>query len=279
MLPGEDGAPKIDEDTLKTGAAADVVETDASTESQTEPQEEVVVSIGDEPADDAEEEQAAAPAWVKKVRQRNRELERELKETKKKLQEVVPKEVELGEKPTLENCDYDTTKYEQALTTWYDKKKKADERANAAKVESENAEKAWQQKLETYKQSKANFKAQDFDDVEAVALDVLDQVQQGIIVHGATDAALVIYALGKNEAKAKEMAAIKDPVKFAFAIAKLEGQLKVTTKKPSTVPETRINGNSKPSGAVDNTLERLRSEAEKTGDFSKVVAYKRSKRG
>ena len=82
-----------------------------------------------------------------------------------------------------------------------------------------------------------------------------------------------------TEAKAKEIAAIKDPVKFAFAIAKLEAQLKVSTKKPAVQPEGRIQGNARPSGTIDSTLERLREEANKTGDYSKVMEYKRKKRG
>jgi len=32
------------------------------------------------------------------------------------------------------------------------------------------------------------------------------------------------------------------------------------------------------SGTVDSNLERLRAQAEKSGDYSKVTAYKRSKR-
>lgn len=239
--------------------------------------EELVVSIGEEPAEPAAEEQPA-PEWVKKVRKRNRELERELKEARRKLQETgATKEPELGEKPTLQGYDYDTEKYEQALTSWYDRKRKADERAAKAQAEAERAEKEWQGRLANYQQAKAGFKAADFDEVEAVVLDLLDQTQQGIIVHGATDAALVVYALGKNEEKAKELAAIKDPVKFAFAVAKLEGQLKVTTRKPATQPEGRVSGDGRPSGAIDQTLERLREEAAKTGDYTKVAAYKRSK--
>lgn len=264
------------EETTKVGEET----TTAETTTVVEPEEEVVVTIGDEPAAETAEEEQPAPAWVKKVRQRNRELERELKETKRKLLEVTPSaEPELGEKPTLQTCDYDTEKYEQSLTSWYDRKRKADERAANAKVEAEKAENEWKARVSSYQEAKASFKAQDFDDVEAVVLDLLNTTQQGIIVHGATDPALVVYALGKNEAKAKELAAIKDPVRFAFAVARLEGQLKVSTKKPSTVPEGRITGNSRPSGSIDATLERLRSEAAKTGDYTKVAAYKRSKRG
>lgn len=239
--------------------------------------EELVVSIGEEPVVDATEEQSA-PGWVRKLRKRNRELDREVREARKKLQEIgSTREPELGDKPTLQGYDYDTEKYEQALTSWYDRKRKADERAIAAEAESKKAEQEWQARLGSYQQAKSGFKAPDFDEAEAVVLDLLDQTQQGVIVHGATDAALVVYALGKNEEKAKELAAIKDPVKFAFAVARLEGQLKVSTRKPTTQPEGRVSGDGRPSGAIDKTLERLREDAAKTGDYTKVAEYKRSK--
>ena len=177
----------------------------------------------------------------------------------------------------LQAYDYDTDKYETALTSWYDRKRKADEKAARDKAEAEKAEKSWAERLEAYQESKASFKADDFDEAEATVLEVLDQTQQGIIIHGATDPTLLIYAMGKNEAKAKEIAEIKDPVKFAFAIAKLEATLKVSTKKPATQPEGKIVGNARPSGTVDSTLARLREEANRTGDYTKVMAYKRSK--
>ena len=242
-----------------------------------EPKETIQVSIGDEPAAEPVEEQPA-PIWVKKVRERNRELEKELREARKQLQTIsAPKEPEVGIKPTLQTFDYDAEKYENALATWYDRKRIADDKSAAARQEAEKADKSWHERLAAYQTAKAEFKADDFDEVESVVLEVLNQTQQGIIVHGANDPALLVYALGKNESKAKELAAIKDPVKFAFALAKLEATLKVSTKKPATQPEGRISGNARPSGTVDSTLERLREDAAKTGDFSKVMAYKRSK--
>jgi hypothetical protein len=260
------------------GEEVKAVEPVADVATEEQPQEQIIVSIGDEPIADPEDSEPA-PAWVKKVRQRNRELEKELREARKKLETVsAPKEPEVGVKPTLEKFDYDAEKYEEALTSWYDRKKQADERAAKAREEAEKAEKSWAEKLEAYHEAKASFRADDFDEAEAVALESLDQTQQGIIVHGANDPAVLMYALGKNDAKAKELGAIKDPVKFAFAIAKLEAQLKVSTRKPATQPEGKIIGNSHPSGTVDSVLERLREDASKTGDYSKVIAYKRSKR-
>jgi hypothetical protein len=123
------------------------------------------------------------------------------------------------------------------------------------------------------------LKVRDYEESEAFAQDNLTVTQQGIIIQGSDNPALIIYALGKNTKRAKELASINDPVKFAFAVAKLETQLKVTTRKASTAPERTIaNGGGRLSGAIDSTLDRLRAEALQTGDLSKVMAYKRSKK-
>ena len=108
--------------------------------------------------------------------------------------------------------------------------------------------------------------------------DQFNVTQQGIIVQGADNPALVVYALGKNPKKAKELASITDPVKFAIAVGKLETQLKVTNRKAPPPPEKTLQGTGPKSGAVDSTLERLRADAEKTGDYTKVLQYKRQKR-
>ena len=82
----------------------------------------------------------------------------------------------------------------------------------------------------------------------------------------------------KNPAKAKELSSITDPVKFAFAVAKLEAQLKVTPRKAPPPPERAVRGTAPVSGTVDSTLERLREEAARTGDMSKVMAYRRQQK-
>jgi hypothetical protein len=87
----------------------------------------------------------------------------------------------------------------------------------------------------------------------------------------------VIYALGKNPKKAAELAKLTDPVKFAFAVAKLEKELKVTNRRAAPAPERVVQGTGRVSGAVDSTLERLREEAARTGNMTKVLQYKRQK--
>ena len=240
---------------------------------------EVVVTIG-EPTEENPEDHQPAPSWVKDLRKQNKELNKELREARQKLnQSAIVPEPALGAKPTLESLGYDATKYEQELETWHERKRKADESAAEKAREETSANEKWKAKLGAYNSAKTTLGVTDYEEAEEVVLDLLNPTQQGIIVQGAKDPALVIYAIGKNESAAKELAAIKDPVEFTFAVARLEGQLKVTSKKPATAPETRISGNSRPSGSTDSTLERLRADAEKTGDYSKVSAYKRQKRG
>jgi hypothetical protein len=141
-----------------------------------------------------------------------------------------------------------------------------------------NQQKAWKAKLDGYGRAKAELRVKDFEDAEAVAQELFNITQQGVMLQGADNPALVVYALGKNPKKAQELAAIKDPVKFAFAVAKLEKDLKVTNRKQAPAPERVITGTARSSGAVDSTLERLREEAARTGNMSKVVAYKRQKK-
>jgi hypothetical protein len=243
--------------------------------------EEVVVTIGDEPAPEPQET-TPAPEWVRELRRVNREREREIKELRDKLaakEAAPPPATDPGKKPTLEDHDYDTDAYEKELTAWYERKRKADEEVTRQLQAEQDQQKAWQAKLEGYAKAKTELRVPDYEDAEAVAQETFSVPQQSIIVAGAENPALLIYAMGRNPAKAKELAAITDPVKFTFAVAKLEAQLKVTPRKAPPAPEKPIRsiGGVSVSGAVDGTLERLREEASRTGDMTKVIAYKRQK--
>lgn len=243
--------------------------------------EEVVISINGEAPAPEEDEEARAPDWVRDLRKNYREEKRRSKELEQRLAQVEQRNTQavapLGQKPTLEKADYDTDRYEKDLTAWYEKKRQHDEREAAVKSEHQAVQKEWERKLESYQGAKAGLKVRDFEFAEDVVQDNLSVMQQGMIVQGADNPALVVYALGKNPKKAKEIASITDPVKFAFAVAKLETQLKVSNRKAQSSPERKISGTARPSGAVDSTLDRLRSEAEKTGDYSKVFQYKKQK--
>jgi hypothetical protein len=248
-------------------------------EIEPEDTEEVVVSIGEEAP--PPEEQTQAPEWVRELRKTNRELQRQNRELQNKLQttaQTETKPVVLGVKPKLEDHDYDADKFEAALADWFERKRKADEANARQEAEVMNQQKAWQAKLDGYGKAKAELRVKDFEDAEAVAQELFSITQQGVVLQGADNPALVVYALGKNPKKAKELSDIKDPVKFAFAVAKLEKELKVTNRRAAPAPERIVSGTGRSSGAVDSTLERLREEAARTGNMTKVIQYRSQKR-
>jgi len=252
---------------------------DQATDQDDEESDEVVVSIGEEAP--PPEEQTQAPEWVRELRKTNRELQRQNRELQGKLQTSAQTEIKpvvLGKKPSLEDHDYDAEKFEEALTHWFERKRQADEINAKQEAEVMTQQKAWQAKLEGYGKAKAELRVKDFDDAEAMAQELFNVTQQGVMLQGADNPALVVYALGKNPKKAQELAAIKDPVKFAFAVAKLEKDLKVTNRRAAPPPERIVSGTGRVSGAVDSTLERLREDAARTGNMTKVIAYKAQKR-
>lgn len=276
------------DDDLEQEIAQDVVienEGDAEiVDPELDDEDEVIVTIAGEspPQEQGEDdfEGRPAPQWVKDLRKKNRELERELKQVKTVPveQEQAKQTIVLGEKPTLEKFDYDAEEYEIALDTWYTRKREADEQDKIAKSEQEKQAEQWQGVLNSYNDKKANLKVRDFDDAEFEITSNLSQQQQAIILDGADNPALVVYALGKNKSRLEELSKITNPVKFAYAVAKLETQMKTTTRKATVDPEKKVKGNGNLSGTIDSTLERLRKEAETTGDYSKVVQHKRKMR-
>lgn len=240
--------------------------------------DEVVVSIGEDPPP---QEEDRAPQWVRELRKSNREKERKIRELEARLNAAPTetKPVVLGKKPSLEECDYDAEEYERKIAAWYEDKRLYDTEQAKAEAQRDAETKAWQGKLDSYARAKASLKVRDYDEAEAFALDTFTVTQQGIVLQGSEQPAVVIYALGKNQKKAKELSSITDPVKFAFAIAKLETQLKVTNRQATTSPErTIVSGGGRISGAIDPTLERLREEASRTGNMTKVIQYKTQKR-
>lgn len=245
--------------------------------------DEVVVSIGDpEPA--SEEDEHRAPEWVRELRKSNREKDRRLRELEQENTRLkgsaAPAAVVVGEKPTLEGCAYDGAKFEAELTAWHERKRQADEHQAAKEAEQKKQAEAWTATVESYQKKRSDLKAKlpDFDDAEDAVKAACSTVQQSILLDAADNPALVIAALGKNPAKLKEIAAMSNPVKFTAAIAKLETQLKLTPKKSAPPPERRVQSTVAGAAAVDNELDKLRADAAKTGDLSKVLEYNRQKR-
>ena len=247
--------------------------TDAEEEDQ---EEDRVVIIGDSEPEEEAEEHKEAPEWVKTTRKVNRNLTRENKRLKKQLEAATkPKEEEivLGPKPTLESSKFDDKQFEKNLLDWHEKSRKVEEQKRKQQETVEAQNKAWQEKQERYVTLQKEHKFKDFNDAEDAVKDAFNAVQQGIIVSGMEDPALVVYALGKNPKQLEELSKITDPVAFAIKLGKLEDKVR-TTKRKAPAPEKRVSGGRTGAGSIDRTLDKLREEASRTGDYTEVRKYK-----
>ncbi|MCJ0927915.1 hypothetical protein MTX11_07870 [Acinetobacter lwoffii] len=245
--------------------------------------EEFVITVGDEepePSDDDDFSGKPAPAWVKDLRKKEREARKRIKELEAQVQQAKPAEkpIEVGPKPKLADFDYDEDQFESAVEQWHERKRQVEQQQASKRAEEEKAQQAWQNKMQSYEERRQTVaaKVRDFEEVEEAAKDKLTPTQQGILIHAAENPELIMYHLGKNPNKAKELAEITDPIQFAFAAAKLDSQMKIQTRKPATQPEKKPSGSAGLAGAVDQKLAQLEAKAAKTGDRTELIKYKKS---
>lgn len=250
---------------------------------ETSEDEEFVITVGDEepePSDDDDFSGKPAPTWVKDLRKKEREARKRIKELEAQVQQAKPDEkpIEVGPKPKLADFDYDEDQFESAVEQWHERKRQVEQQQAAKQAEEEKAKQAWQTKMQSYEERRQNVasKVRDFEEVEEAAKDKLTATQQGILIHAAENPELILYHLGKNPKKAQELSEITDPIQFAFAAAKLDSQMKIQTRKPSTQPERKPSGSAGLSGVVDQKLAQLEAKAAKTGDRTEVIKYKKS---
>lgn len=245
--------------------------------------EEFVITVGDEepePSDDDDFSGKPAPTWVKDLRKKEREARKRIKELEAQVQQAKPTEkpIEVEPKPKLADFDYDEDQFESAVEQWHERKRQVEQQQAAKQAEEEKAKQAWQTKMQSYEERRQNVasKVRDFEEVEEAAKDKLTATQQGILIHAAENPELILYHLGKNPKKAQELSEITDPIQFAFAAAKLDSQMKIQTRKPSTQPERKPSGSAGLSGVVDQKLAQLEAKAAKTGDRTELIKYKKS---
>jgi len=235
-------------------------------------EEEIEISVGDTVVN--KEDSVEEAPWVKNLRKEHRELTKRNRELEEKAKAAEPAQVirTLGDKPTLQSCDYETDRYENDLQVWFAKKREFDERESKAALEKENVQREWQSRLDTYQKSKSRMRLQDFEEAEAAVVSGLSKTQQGILLEASDNSAVLVYALGKNPEKIKELAAISNPIRFNAALVRWESQVKVT-KKNVPQPDSSVP---KGSGQFSEnaTLEKLRKEAMASGDLTKVISYK-----
>lgn len=236
--------------------------------------DDVEVIIGDEPAPEAEK---SGTDLVRHLREVNREQARELANLRRATPvEEAPKPIEVGPLPTIEEHDYDADKHAAAVEAWAARKAEAAAQAADAEKVQEASKAASVAVFNDFNTKKTAMRARDFDVAEGVLVASLSPIQVKSILEACDNSANVVYALGKHPKKLAELKAITNPVKFIAAVVKLEGTIKVTPRRQAPDVDTSVRGSASLAPKVDKHLEGLENAAEKNGDRSKVIAYKRS---
>lgn len=224
----------------------------------------------DEEADEGnEQEKQRNPlrGVVKNLEREKKRLQKELDEMRKPAQQ----EPELGAKPTLEDVDFDQDLYDQKLVDWHEAKRKADK----VKTESEKQAQAVQAEYAAAADKIAGYK-----DHEAIVVAELSATQQGLLLQAmGKHAPKLVAALAKNADRLDELASITNPVQFVMKIAELKEKVTVSRTNPDKPkPTERVRSDAPAGGGNDRKLAKLEADAEKSGDRTALIAYKRSLR-
>jgi hypothetical protein len=270
-------------DELTLGATPDESTEGAQADDTTDDEPELVVTIGEE-APASEEDEADSPDLVNKLRKLNREKDRQLRELRNSkaatpVTSDTPAAAAPVPRPTMEECNFEEDIFAEKLTAWNEQQAQAKAAEQKKADEQKAAQAEWDAKLAAYNKQKASLKVANYEDAEDAVRTTFSQIQQSILIDAAKNAAHVVAALGTNPTQLKKLASITSPVKFAYALAELETQLKVTPRKAPPPPEHVVRGSAPVSaGKGDAQLAKLEAEAERTGDRSKVIAFRREQR-
>jgi len=247
---GEEVELKVEGDEVAVAEEIPAIEAEADVQDGTEPKaeddpgeepEELVVSFeGEEPQPEEEE----GTPIIRILRKQLREAQKQLKDAQK----AKPADMaeELGAKPTLQSCDYDDARFERELLDWKDRETKVKAKQAEQEADAEKAQAEWNATVARYNERKAKINVADFQGYEEEVQSVLSPVQFSIAVDVCEAPEVVVYALAKHPAKAKALADIANPIKFAVALAKMERDMKVSGTKPKPAPEKRLPADSVP---------------------------------
>lgn len=290
LTPGQDADPGSQPD---TGNAPE----DEQNENVTEETSDVIVEFdGKEIPDEDEDgvpldELKTAKPWVKKVRELNKERAKKLKIQEKEIEDLKKK---LAEKesiqdqqpnpaPLFEDFD-DVDEWVEATRVWAKEEAKVEARKEIeyetkAEKEARIIKERNDARMAKYNSSREALAktASDIESAEEVVTSILTPEYISTIVDLSKDPAKMLYALGKNPAKAKEYASL-GLLNLAHQIAEDEPGVTLKPRRPETLPEDKLEGRAATatgSKKIAEELDRLRSVAGETGDMTPVINFKK----
>ncbi|QPQ55589.1 hypothetical protein IC614_03025 [Allosphingosinicella flava] len=267
--------PEADEaEDTSEGEAGEGDEDDGEQAGDADASDEDVISFGGVDLRDEDE-----PEHISDLRRRYREQQRRLRELE---EATAPKVEDIGPKPNLDDYwDKDDPQgaFERDLLAWNDRKTQASLRLEQEREQQQALQREYEADVGQLETQRASLKVRDFDAAYDRVTGSLTEAQQAILVQVANNKAALVYALGKNPDRLDKLKAITNLAKFAGEVARLDMETRVS-RKPTTKPEGVVRGagtmNGK--GATDAKLARLEAEAEKTGNRTPLIQYRKTLR-
>lgn len=274
---GTDSSEQLPDDDLNADTDTDEAENDPADDGEVE------VTFGEKPDDDAQDDDDGETPVIRNMRKREREKDKKLRQVERELEQLrkaqqpqqqVP---ELPPKPTLESCGWDESEFEQKLIDWQKQASQVEQAKAKAQEQQQALVREAEAKRTAYQENAKKLKVKDFADAEEEVVSIFDQNRQSILLEAADNPALLVYALGKNPAQLERLSKITNLAKFAAEIGKLEKDLKVSKPTKPAPADTNLRSNAPASGS-SKKLAQLEADAERTGDRTKLIAYKKSLR-
>lgn len=217
-----------------------------------------------------EPEQKPDTNLVKRLRQ----IIREKSERVRALEQSVPRQsAELPPKPTLEGAEWDEEKFANDLLAWNELKRSHEKQRQQQQEAEQGVQQEFQEKAAKYLQEKQKLGAA-ADDAQEMVQAYTTVQQQAVLITVAQNPALFVLQAAEKPELLEQMASIHDPVKLAAFIARTEVNMSKTQTPQKPAPErqlTRVGV-----VATPKNLDALRTQAQKTRDYTQYFAAKRA---
>ena len=220
-------------------------------------------------------------ATIQQKDSRIQELEEQLSQYKPK--EPEPKQYVRLDKPNLSDpdIDYDEELYAEKYFAWKVQSLQEEYEHNQQVAKEEAIVKSYQEQEDQarnrYKENSKNIDKTILTNAENYVNEKFNEEQLYILLHKCKNTPLVVAALKANQKESEKLLNITDRIDFAVSILEFEKKLRVN-QRPSKAPEgdTRLSSNTRT--GVTKSLEQLEKEADRTGDRTAVINFKRQQR-
>lgn len=282
---GKGGKPEGDGNGAASDSDADEVE---------------VVLTGDSPAPDDGKGKPGLGRRQRKLLERNDRLKQEVSQAEQakealaaenrllrmQMQQRQQQEGKQPEKaPTLAECGYDEEVFAQKMQDYMSGTSRSALSEELKKYEHRQLQQQFERNrasaLEAHYERADKLKVPDYDVAEEKAMELLGRDFVADVAARLPDSEVVLYFLGKNPGKAREIAdlAARDPALAAVAIGELKAGLRVQPKGAKTnppEPDTPAGGGgASTASAWQRKLDKAVETANRTGNMDDVTRIRR----